>query len=100
MLDLIMGAVFILLLCIIVLLAYVSFRLYGQLVGVEDAVYATLDACDELHVYVSDVLEMPVAMNTPEIGDVLIRLRKVKDALQKVATTLGVSIDATEEDDV
>lgn len=94
------------------LLAAVCFMLFSALLvslffnlkhaniilDVEDALEDALKVCDESYGKMTDILDMPVALNTPEVRQVITQIRAVKDSILYVTNVLAAPYNGIVED--
>lgn len=73
-----------------------NIKLFNELIAVENTAIEAIETCDEAIASIDRLLEMPVTMNSPEVHDVLLKLKNVRKGVVDVAVMMGVSI---EEDD-
>jgi hypothetical protein len=91
-------------LCIIFCLALIivirqCIRLGRIIIDVEDAIPEALDACDVAYDRVSRLLEMPVALATPEVKQVMNELKNVRNMILSISNVLAGPLDGIIDDD-
>lgn len=73
---------------------------YGKIVlDVQDALEDALDVMDSSYKTISDVLELPVMMDTPEVKQVVDRIKESRDAVLYVSNVLAAPFGGIVEDD-
>lgn len=97
--------VFLLLLCIlqfilIIVLIYYNIKHGKIILKMEDAVENALDVIDQAYRRTSDILQIPVAMNTPEVREVLLHVKSIKSSVHAVAEIIAAPLHGVEEDNV
>lgn len=95
--------VFLVITCVVLLAALVVSLIYNYrhariLIDVEDALSESLDVCDQAYGRMSRVLELPVAMATPEVRQVLREIENVRDSVLYVSNVLAEPYGGIEED--
>lgn len=98
----------------IVFLTIISIILFGALIAcarilmryariiieLEDALSEALDVCDSAYGRVAGILELPIAVNTPEARQVVQQMINVRDAVLYVSNVLAAPYGGiTEEAD-
>ena len=93
----ILFAVSFLLLCVSL---YYNYRFATTILRVEDAVTLSLDELDERYYNLSEILQIPVFYDSPQVRQVMDDIRKSRDSVLYVANQLAkVEIDGQEEKD-
>lgn len=73
-----------LIMCIRVLMRYARI-----IIELEDALSEALDVCDSAYGHVVGVLELPIAVNTPEAQHVVRQMANVRDSILYVSNVLA-----------
>ena len=78
---------------------YYNFKFAKTIFRVEDAVEKSLDELDERYYDLSQVLEIPVFYDSPQVRQVLEDIRRSRDAVLYVANQLAkVELDGEEKE--
>lgn len=76
---------------------YLNWRLGKLVLGVEEAVEEALGVMDESYRTVSDLLETPVLMDSPEIRHAVFQIKRVRDSVLFVSNVLAEPFGGVEE---
>lgn len=88
--------IIILALCLCVSL-YFAVRFGLVILKIEDAVEESLDVLDERYRSISEILEIPIFYDSPQIRQVVNDIKLTRQSVLKIAQTFA-SIDEVEED--
>lgn len=69
------------------------------ILDVEDSLSEALDTCDVAYRRMSEVLELPVALNTPEVRQVVEQIRVVRDSVLYVSNVMVSPFGGIEEEE-
>ena len=86
--------IFLTILCVILiglLVVSVTYNIrHGKIIiEMEDALEESLDVCDRTYNQIARVLEMPVAMATPEVKQILREIEHARDSILYVSNVLA-----------
>lgn len=70
------------------------------IIDVEDALEEALDVCDVAYGKMTDVMQLPVAMNTPEVKHVLTSIENVRDSVLYVSNVLAAPYGGVNEEEI
>jgi hypothetical protein len=79
----------VLLTVLLIIVGLFAYRCARALIDVEDALTDALDMCDTTYNGLSALLELPVAVDTPEVRDVIEKMRMTRDAVLYVSNVLA-----------
>jgi len=72
---------------------------FGRIIlKVEDEVEKALDTLDERFASISKILQIPLYYDSPEIRQILLDIEKTRNAILKVAASMGAAIDENSVD--
>lgn len=77
----------------------IIFRMINIMIEIENATEKSLDICDESYGRISRLLELPVALASPEVRHVLQEITRVRDSILLISNILADPYDGVEEDD-
>lgn len=77
---------------------YFNYKFGKMIIDVEDSLTDSMKILDETYAGVSMVLEMPVALDNPEVKHVLLQIARARDAILVVANTLAEPYGGIEEE--
>jgi hypothetical protein len=77
---------------------FLNFKLGRIVLRVEDEIENSLDTLDERFASISKILQIPLYYDSPEIRQVLLDIEKTRNAILKVAASMGASIDENSVD--
>jgi hypothetical protein len=66
-----------------------NFRHAKMIIEVEDALSEALDVCDDSYQRMSRIMELPVAMATPEVEQVINEIKRTRDAVLYISNVLA-----------
>jgi len=79
---------------------YYNYKFARTIMRVEDAINLSLDELDDRYATISDILEMPVFYDSPQVRQVITDISASRDAVLYVANQLTkVEIDGEEKED-
>lgn len=74
---------------------------HGEIIiDVEDALSEALDVCDQSYARISRVMELPVALATPEVRQVLQEIERVRNSILYVSNVLAEPYGGVIEEDI
>ncbi len=79
---------------------YMNWKLGKIILEVETALEESLDVCDSAYNNVSKILELPVALDTPEVRHVITEIKSVRDAVFYVSNVLAEPYGGVTEEKV
>jgi hypothetical protein len=77
---------------------YLNFKFGRIILKVEDEVEKALDTLDERFASISKILQIPLYYDSPEIRQILLDIEKTRNAILKVAASMGAAIDENSVD--
>jgi hypothetical protein len=77
---------------------YLNFKFGRIILKVEDEVEKALDTLDERFTSISKILQIPLYYDSPEIRQILLDIEKTRNAILKVAASMGAAIDENSVD--
>lgn len=86
------GAIIIVLTIMLVVALYFVFRFGLIILRIEDAVEESLDVLDERYKSISEILEIPLFYDSPQIRQVVNDIKTSRDSILKIARSFA-SID-------
>lgn len=69
------------------------------IIDMGDALGESLDVCDQAYGRISNILQLPVAMVTPEVRQVLIEIERTRDSILYVSNILAGPYGGIEEEE-
>ena len=79
---------------------YYNYKFAITIIRVEDAIELSLDELDERYITISEILEMPLFFDSPQVRSVINDISASRDAVLYVANQLTkVELDGEEKED-
>lgn len=96
----ILGVVCVFLAIALIISLYINFKVGKIILEIQSALEESLDICDSAYNNMSNVLELPVALNTPEVRQVISEIRNVRDSVLYVSNILAAPYGGVIEEKV
>lgn len=97
-----MTALLIVLCCLLAIalgiVARYAWKLSRIVMDVEDALQEALDVCDQSYNRMSRILEIPLAVITPEVKQILLEMGRTRDSVLYVSNVLAEPFGGIEEE--